>query len=105
MDNNVKLLKIIKLFIGQKYNDKQLKKMIKDKKINIENENYKKWNKIVQNAFPINFINKNKVPILFIYGGNNETIGFDHYYKLKELFEKNNIENELVYFRYDGHML
>ena len=105
MDINITLLKIMNLFIGKKYNDKQLKEMIKDKKINIENENYIKLNKIVQNAFPINFINKNKVPTLCIYGGNDETIGVAHYYKLKELFEKNKIENELVYFRYGGHML
>ena len=105
MDINITLLKIMNLFIGKKYNDKQLKEMIKDKKINIENENYIKLNKIVQNAFPINFINKNKVPTLCIYGGNDENIGVAHYYKLKELFEKNKIENELVYFRYGGHML
>ena len=105
MDINITLLKIMNLFIGKKYNDKQLKEMIKDKKINIENENYIELNKIVQNAFPINFINKNKVPTLCIYGGNDENIGVAHYYKLKELFEKNKIENELVYFRYGGHML
>ena len=99
-DNEINLLKYMNLFIGKKYNDKQLKGMIKDKKINVNNDEYKKLYKIVYKTFPYNFINK--IPTLCIYGGNDFIIGVAHYSKLKKLFKKN---IELVYMRYGGHML
>ncbi len=63
-DNEINLLKYMNLFIGKKYNDKQLKGMIKDKKINVNNDEYKKLYKIVYKTFPYNFINK--IPTLCI---------------------------------------
>ena len=105
MDINTTLLEIMNVFIGKKYNNKQLKGMIKGKDINNDNEDYKKLYKVAKNSFPINFINNNTVPTLCIYGGNDDAVGVAQYSKLKKLFKENNRKIELVYMRYGGHML
>ena len=105
MDINTTLLELMNLFIGKKYNNKQLKGMIKGKDINIDNEDYQNLYKIVKNGFPVNFINNNTLPTLCIYGGNDDLVGVAHYSKLKELFKKNNGKIDFVYMRYGGHML
>ena len=105
MDINSTLLEIMNVFIGKKYNNKQLKGMIKGKDINIDNEDYQNLYKNVKNGFPVNFINNNTLPTLCIYGGNDDAVGVAQYSKLKKLFKENKRKIELVYMRYGGHML
>ena len=93
-------------FIGNKYNEKELKEMVDSKnKIKKDNEKYKTLYKIANNLFPINYINYDTVPVICEYGGNDSIVGIIGYSKMKKLFDQYNRKIELVYMRYGGHFL
>ena len=93
-------------FIGNKYNEKELKEMVDSKnKIKKDNEKYKTLYKIANNLFPINYINYDTVPVICEYGGNDSIVGIIGYSKMKKLFDQYNRKIELVYMRYGGHSL
>ena len=67
-------------FIGNKYNEKELKEMVDNKnKIKKDNEKYKTLYKIANNLFPINYINYDTVPVICEYGGNDSIVGIIGY--------------------------
>ncbi len=105
-ENDDVLIKIMNTFIGNKYNEKELKEMVDSKnKIKKDNEKYKTLYKIANNLFPINYINYDTVPVICEYGGNDNIVGIIGYSKMKKLFDQYNRKIELVYMRYGGHSL
>ena len=93
------------LFLQDKYSDKELKEIIVNKKIDLNNEKYKKMENILKYVYPTNFVNKNSVPTLCIYGGDDSIIGIAHYSFLQQLSEQYGNKVELVYMKNGGHML
>ena len=105
-ENEYDLIKMMNSFIGNKYNEKELKEMVDSKnKIKKDNEKYKTLYKIANNLFPINYINYDTVPVICEYGGNDSIVGIIGYSKMKKLFDQYNRKIELVYMRYGGHSL
>ena len=104
-DNDLVLLQYMNSFIGGKYNDKELKDMIDNKKIKLDNDKYKEMFKIAQYTFPIKFINNNTVPTLCVYGGRDSLVGVAQYGLLKKKSEKYGNRVELIYMKYGGHLL
>ena len=102
-ENEFTYIYLMNLFLGKKYTNTELIKMVNDNKIIINNAKYQEMLKIVENAFPVKYISNNPIPLLCEYCGNDLTIGIAHYSYLKELYEQNNGEIELVYMRYGGH--
>ncbi len=99
-------LQLMNSFIGNKYKDNDIKEMMADKTININNEKYKELYKIAKYTFPVYYINENSVPTLCIYGGGDSIVGVAHYSYLKKEFEKKGNENiELIYMKDSGHFL
>ena len=95
------LLSFMNLFTGSKYSEADLKEMIlENKKINYDGEKYKEMDKIVQHAYPVNFINSNSVPTICLYGGNDEVVGVTQYAYLEERYKDN---LHLIYSRYATH--
>ena len=93
------------VFLGKKYSDNELKEICANKKINIDNEKYKKLNNSVKYTYPIYFINKNTVPTLCEYGGNDELVGVAQYKKMRELSQIYGNNLVLIYMRYGSHGL
>ena len=105
-ENEEIFIGIMNSFIGNKYNEKELKEMVDSKnKIKKDNEKYKTLYKIAYNLFPINYINYDTVPVICEYGGNDSIVGIIGYSKMKKLFDQYNRKIELVYMRYGGHSL
>ena len=93
-------------FIGNKYNEKELKEMVDNKnKIKKDNEKYKTLYKIANNLFPINYINYDTVPVICEYGGNDSIVGVAQYCYLKEKYEQKGGVIDFIYMRYAGHEL
>ena len=105
-DNEFDLLNFMNMFLGKKYNDVEIKEMIENNRINKENERFKEMVKIVENAFPINFID-GRYPILCQYCGNDQKIGIAHYSYIKEKYTINNKLDflEFIYMKYGGNEL
>jgi len=99
------LLNFMNAFIGNKYSDNEIKEMMINNKINIDNEKYKEMLKIVKHAFPINFINSDTVPTLCQYGGKDQLVGVVQYSYLKKLSEEYGNKVELVYMKDADHSL
>ena len=58
----------MKLFLQDKYSDKELKEILVNKKIDLNNEKHIKMESLLKYAYPINYVNENSVPTLYIYG-------------------------------------
>ena len=99
------LLNLMNSFIGNKFSTQDIRGMIENKKIKLNNEKYKEMFKIAKNTFPTNFINSNTVPTLCKYGGKDSIVGIAQYSYLKKLSEKYGNTVELVYMKDGGHML
>ena len=100
------LLSIMNLFTGEKYKNEEVTNMYndKEKKIDENNEKYKEMLNIIKYAFPVNYVEKNSLPTLCIYGGNDTVVGIEHYAYLKKKFNENNNNNiNLVYSKTAGH--
>ena len=104
-ENELKLLEIMNLFIGNKFSDKDLKEMLNGTNININNNKFKDLNKIAKLCYPTTFINENSAPTLSIYGGIDSTVGILQYSHLKKLSEKLGNKVELIYMKNGGHLL
>ena len=92
-------------FIGNKYNNKDIKEMMINKTIDKNNEKYKELFKIAKYTFPVYYINENSVPTLCIYGGEDSIVGIAQYSRLKKLSEKNGNKIELIYMKDSGHLM
>ena len=84
-ENEFTYIYLMNLFLGKKYTNAELIKMVNDNKIIINNAKYQEMLKIVENAFPVKYISNNPIPLLCEYCGNDLTIGIAHYSYLKEL--------------------
>ena len=69
-------------------------------------KNYEKIYNFAKYASPIEIIGKKDlVPLLCLYGGNDDLIGVNHYSLLKKAYIDNDHKDEieLVYMKYGGH--
>ena len=102
-DDDCTWVGMMNLFLGKRYSDNELKEMCGNKKINVDNEKYKNLNKSVKYAYPFYFINKDTIPTLCEYAGNDMLVGVAQYAKMKELSQKYGNNLVLIYMRYGGH--
>ncbi len=101
--DHYEFLKYMNIFLGKKYSDDYLKKMIVNQKIDKNNQNFKSLFKIIQKAYPTYYIDKNSIPTICVYGGNDHVVGFAHYSSLKKLYDQYGVINKLIYMRYGEH--
>ena len=103
-DQDLTLLYFMNIFIGQKYSESDLDEMVfENKKINTNSTKYKELFSIVTNAFPSNIIDKNKVPTICFYTGNDDTVGVTQFAYLNEKAEKDGKNLIYIYSRYADH--
>ena len=105
--DNIVLMNYMNAWLGKPLNDSfnELFSDIGKKILNKENKIYKERMNKVKYGFPINYVTKESIPTLCVYGGNDEYNGVAQYAQLKKAFqEKNNEKNiTLCYFRYGKH--
>ena len=97
------IVQFLNAFIGNKYSQDELKEMLKNNVIDKQNEKYIELFNKAKNGFPINWMKGKDIPILALYGGKDQVIGFMHFARLREAALKSNITLQLVYSRYGGH--
>ena len=103
VDDEIYILNYMNDFIGKKYNDSELKEMIENKKIKVDNEKYQELLKVVKFAFPSYYAISNIIPTLCIYGGNDSIIGVSQYAYLKSNSKSIKDKIKIVYSRYAEH--
>lgn len=105
-DNEIDLLNFMNIFLGKKYNQAELLEMIENGRIKLDNEKYKEMIKIIENTFPINYID-GRYPILCEYSGYDQKIGIAHYSYIKEKYAINDKLDflEFIYMKYGGNEL
>ena len=84
--NNVYIINFMNLMLGRKFDD-NFEYIFKNKntyEIDGENEKYKELLNKASYAFPITYVNKESIPTLCRYGGQDEIIGIGHYDELKK---------------------
>ena len=105
-DLKIVLISFMNLSIGRKFNA-NFDKIFSDLKNGILNgasEEYKELLNKTAYAFPLIYVNKQSIPTLCIYGGQDEINGVAQYSLLKKTFsEKNNDKIELIYYKYGHH--
>ena len=101
------LLQKLNLFLGSKYTKNELEEMIikngSEYIINYENEKFQDLHNRTKHAFPLYIEDKNKVPVLCFYGGNDEVVGVMAYGYLEEKAKKVGKTIELIYSKYSIH--
>jgi len=102
-DDEINILNYMNSFIGKKYNDSELKEMIENKKIKVDNEKYQELLKIVKFAFPSYYAINNVIPTLCVYGGNDAIIGVAQYAHLKSNSKSIKDKIIIIYSRYADH--
>ena len=99
------ILYMTNLMIGKKLSQQELDKLIINNQIQTQDEKYQKIYKYAKYGSPLNVIGNCIIPMLCLYGGNDDLVGMVHYSYLREAYIKNgggdNIE--LVYMKYGGH--
>lgn len=91
-------------FYGNKFSSEDLDKMLlENKKIDQNNENYKKMIKTIEFAFPTNYIKSDSIPAICVYGGKDEVIGIGHFPYLISINEEYNKKIYLYYSKYGLH--
>ena len=103
VDDEIFILNYMNNFIGKKYNDSELKEMIENKKIKVDNEKYQELLKIVKFTFPSYYAINNIIPTLCIYGGNDSIIGVSQYAYLKSNSKSIKDKIRIIYSRYAEH--
>ena len=96
------LLNIMNIFLGKKYSEEELNKMLDNRKIKEDNDKYKELLNIAKYAFPVEYVNNNTIPTLCVYGGNDTLIGIEHYSYLKSNCNKSEYIYG-IYSRYGEH--
>ena len=104
MVNDVVILKFLNYFVGCKYTN-ELQSMLKDGKIDKNNEKYKELYDKAKYGFPINWMEGKNIPIFAFYGGKDRLIGFVQFSRLREAANKYGNTLEIVYSRYGDHAL
>ena len=103
IDDEYDILNYMNNFIGKKYNDSELKEMIENKKIKVDNEKYQELLKVVKFAFPSYYAISNIIPTLCVYGGNDSIIGVSQYAFLKSNSKSIKDKIKIIYSRYADH--
>ena len=103
IDDEYDILNYMNNFIGKKYNDSELKEMIENKKIKVDNEKYQELLKIVKFTFPSYYAISNIIPTLCVYGGNDSIIGVSQYAFLKSNSKSIRDKIKIIYSRYADH--
>lgn len=75
-------------FIENRSTENELYEMMENDEINVNNEKYKKLYSIAKYGFPVNLINEDSIPFLYVYGGKEEFVGIGQYSYLKSAYEK-----------------
>ena len=104
-NNEYLWLYMMNLFLGNKYNAKELSMMMNGNRIKTNDQKVKEMFEIAKNAIPIYFIEDNPIPVLCEYGGNDSVVGVAQYCYLKEKYDQKGGVIDLVYMRYAGHDL
>ena len=100
------MLQLMNGFLGNKYSSDDISKMIdKEGKIIEGNEKYKEMLKVAKFSFVTEIEDFNRIPTICIYGGIDDTVGVTAYAYLKQKADKDGRKLELIYSRYEGHML
>ena len=99
------VIKVLNLMVGKILQQEQLDKLVVDGDSKTDSEDYKKIYNLAKYGFPIEFINDNLLPMLCLYGGNDDLVGLMHYSYLKEAYERNGGKDkiELIYMKDAGH--
>ena len=103
IDDEYDILNYMNNFIGKKYNDSELKEMIENKKIKVDNEKYQELLKVVKFTFPSYYAISNIIPTLCVYGGNDSIIGVSQYAFLKSNSKSIKDKIKIIYSRYADH--
>ena len=103
IDDEYDVLNYMNNFIGKKYNDSELKEMIENKKIKVDNKKYQELLKVVKFAFPSYYAISNIIPTLCVYGGNDSIIGISQYAFLKSNSKSIKDKIKIIYSRYADH--
>ena len=105
--SDINLLQLLNLFLGTKYTNSELEEMIikngSEYVINKEDKKFQDLYNRTKHAFPLYIEDKNKVPVLCFYGGNDEVVGVMAYGYLEEKAKKDGKTIELIYSKYSIH--
>ena len=98
------LLQYMNAFLGERYNNSDLEEMLNaNKTINYSNEKFQKLYNSVKHSFPVSIQDKNKIPTLCLYTGNDDVVGVVAFAYLKEKAKEDNKTMELIYSKYADH--
>ena len=98
------LLQYMNAFIGERYKSQELEEMLNDNKtINYSNEKFKALYNSVKYSFPVSIKDKNNIPTLCLYSGNDDIVAVVAYAYLKDKADKDNKHIDLIYSKYADH--
>ena len=98
------LLQYMNAFLGERYNDSDLAEMLNENKtINYANEKFQKLYNSVKYSFPVSIKDKNNLPTLCLYTGNDDVVGVVAYAYLKAKADQDNKIIDLIYSKYADH--
>lgn len=105
-EDEITLLNYMNYFLGKRYKEEDLRKMMNDKKIDENKDEYQTLLKSIKYTNVLTYINNETVPILSLSTGNNEVVGVANFKFLrKKQKEYKNLKIDLVYMRYANHSL
>lgn len=99
------ILHVTNLMSGKKLAQQELDVLIINNKINTDDPKYQEMYKYAKYGYPLYVIGKCIIPMLCLYGGNDDLVGVVHYSYLREAYINNGAGDkiELVYMKYAGH--
>ena len=107
-DNEEFFLTKMNEFLGNRFNNEDIHKMLNGNKIKYESDEYKNLYKSSKYFFVTYHINKTNeyIPILSEYGGNDENIGIANFKYLRQKSEQDKkFKIDVVYMRYANNSL
>jgi len=103
---DINIIGLRNLFLGNKYsNDDIIKMLYPNMTINENDTKYKEMFNVVKFSFVTEINDIHKTPTICIYGGTDELIGVSAYAYLKQKADKDGRHLEFIYSRNEGHML
>ena len=99
------VLYVTNLMTGKKLSQKELDELIKDGQIQTDDPKYQEMFKYAKYGSPLYVMGNCTIPMLCLYGGNDDLVGVVHYSYLKKGYTENGKGDniELVYMKYAGH--
>ena len=100
------ILGLRNLFLGNKYNESDIKSMLyPNMTINENDAKYKEMFNVVKFSSVTEIEDLHKTPTICIYGGADEAVGVSVYAYLKQKADKDGRPLEFIYSRNERHML